>query len=300
LDQQQGVADSAVDPVAQGEADVAVSAFLGEPVRCTGRVGADQQLFDSHGGVVAGLMSLLPVGGELLDGSGQHDDMVSRAVGSRVARPEHPGEHLAGLGQHPQQRVVPVGALMGRCSVFLVGLGAHDRGVEVQDRPVTVGAGAGLPRRGASVPAGAGQSAQLGRPQRPEGPLRAGARRHWPEQLRLTSKGFQVGEALGPIGQRHHHLRQAHARVVATPRRIREHLAEPGGQAAAIGGLAQPYQSATRYEAVAVAGHGPWPDEPGSFRPPELGHRMFAGHSHSPRSGGLFANPSTSATGNPG
>jgi hypothetical protein len=41
LDQQQGVANPAVDPVAEGEANVAVAAFLSEPVRRPGRVCPD-------------------------------------------------------------------------------------------------------------------------------------------------------------------------------------------------------------------------------------------------------------------
>jgi hypothetical protein len=42
--------------------------------------------------------------------------VVSCAVGPGVARPEHPGEHPAGLGQHGEVRVVPVGALRWRIS----------------------------------------------------------------------------------------------------------------------------------------------------------------------------------------
>jgi hypothetical protein len=38
-------------------------------------------------------------------------------------------------------------------------------------------------------------------------------------QLRLGAQGVEVGEALGPIGQRHHQLGQAHARVMTAPRR---------------------------------------------------------------------------------
>jgi hypothetical protein len=75
--------------------------------------------------------------------------------------------------------------------------------------------------------------------------LHAGARRHRPEQLRLAPQRLKIGQALGPIGQRHHQLGQAYARVVTAPRRIREHLAEPGGQAAAVGHLAQPQQPST-------------------------------------------------------
>ena len=44
--------------------------------------------------------------GELVDGGGQGDDVVSSAVGPGVARPEHPGQHLAGLGQLRRERMV--------------------------------------------------------------------------------------------------------------------------------------------------------------------------------------------------
>ena len=153
---------------------------------------------------------------------------------------------------------------MGRCGVLFVGLGGHDRGIQVQGRTLTVRAGAGLPRGGPSVPSGTREPAQLGRSQRLKGPLRAGAGWHRPEQLRLSAQGVEIGEALGPIGQRHHQLGQAHARVVTAPWRIGEHLAEPGGQPAAVGHLSQPHEPATRDEALAIAGHGPRPDQPGS------------------------------------
>ena len=70
---------------------------------------------------------------------------------------------------------------------------------------------------------------------------------------RLSTQGVEVGQALGPIGQRHHQLCQAHARVVTTPRHLGQDLAESGGQAAAVGHLAQPHQPATRHQALAIA-----------------------------------------------
>lgn len=121
LHEQEGVADPAIDPVAEGEADVAHSAFLGEPVGGPGRVGADQQLVDREGGVVTSQVASLPFLGELVDGGGQGDDVVSSAVGPGVARPEHPGQHLAGLGQHRRERMVSVGALVRRGGVLFVG-----------------------------------------------------------------------------------------------------------------------------------------------------------------------------------
>ena len=179
----------------------------------------------------------------------------SRVVGSGVAGPEHPSEHLSGLGQHGQMRVVPVGALVGRRRVFLVRAGAHDRRVQVDGRRVAVGTGAGRPRRGPRVPTHTRQAAKLGRAQRAEDPLGAGAGRHRPEQLRLTPQGVEVRDALGPICQGHHHLGQRDARVVAPPRHLGEHPAEPSGQAAAIGHLAQPHQPAPRHETLTVTGH---------------------------------------------
>jgi hypothetical protein len=109
------------------------------------------------------------------------------------------------------------------------------------------------------------QAAQLGRAQGGEGPLCAGTGRHRPEQLRLGPQGLEVRQALGPIGQRHHHLRQRDPRVMATPRRLGCHLAEPRGQPAPIRHLAQPHQPATRHETLAIAGHGPWLDQPDSL-----------------------------------
>ena len=70
---------------------------------------------------------------------------------------------------------------------------------------------------------------------------------------RLSTQGVEVGQALSPIGQRHHQLGQAHARVMTAPRHVSQHQAEPSGQAAAIGHLAQPHQPATRHQALAIA-----------------------------------------------
>jgi hypothetical protein len=263
--QQKGVADPAVDPVTEGEADVARPAFLGEPVGGPGGIGADQQVLGPQSGVVARLVAGLPVGWELGDRRAEHDDVIGGAVRPRVARPEHPGQHLAGLGQHGGQRVMPVRALMRRRGVFFVGLGPHDRRVHIDDRRVAGGTRAGRPRGGPGLGSGTSKTAQLGRPKRCEGPLGAGPGRHRPEQLGLAPQRLQVGQALSPISQGHHHLRQADARVVTAARCAVQHLAEPGGQAAAIRDLAQPHQPRTRHEALAVTGHGPWPDQPDSF-----------------------------------
>ena len=89
LHEQEGAADPAIDPVAEGEADVAHSAFLGEPVGGLGRVGADQQLVDREGGVVTSQVASLPFLGELVDGGGQGNDVVSSAVG-----PALPGRNI--------------------------------------------------------------------------------------------------------------------------------------------------------------------------------------------------------------
>jgi hypothetical protein len=159
LHQQEGVADPTVDPVAQREADVAAAALGGEPVRCPGRVDAHQQLLRRQGRFVTWQVAGPPVVGELVDGRAQHDDMISGAVGSRVARPEHPGQNLAGLGQHGGQRVMPIGALVGGRGVLLVAAGPHDRGVQIDRRFVAFGASTGRPRGGPGLGSSTGQTA---------------------------------------------------------------------------------------------------------------------------------------------
>ena len=44
---------------------------------------------------------------------------------------------------------------------------------------------------------------------------------------RLSTQGVEVGQALGPIGQRHHQLGQAHARVMTAPRHVSQHRLSP-------------------------------------------------------------------------
>ncbi len=147
---------------------------------------------DREGGVVTRQVAGLPFLGELVDGGGQGDDVVSSAVGPGVARPEHPGQHLASLGQHRRERMVSVGALVRRGGVLFVGPGAHDRGVQIDDRFVSVGPGAGLPRGGPGRGSGTSETAQLSWSQRVEGPLHVRPGRHRPEQVRLAPESIQV------------------------------------------------------------------------------------------------------------
>jgi hypothetical protein len=248
-------------------------------------------------------VSSLPGLGQLRDRGAEHDYMVHSGVGPGVARAQHPGQHLAGLGDHGQQRVVPEGALVGRCRVLLVGPGAHDRGVEVDDRHVARGSGARGPRRCPGPGTSAGQAPELGRSQPADRAPRGRLRRHRTEQGGLAPHRGEIRHAHRAIGKCHDHLRQGHPRVVETARQVCHRRPQPRGQAAAIGHLAQPHQPRMRHQTLAVTGHRSWPDQPGSLphrKPSRTGNRMLVVNTHSPSSGGSFASPPNSATNNRG
>lgn len=81
------------------------------------------------------------------------------------------------------------------------------------------------------------------------GPRASKARRtlEWdgtgPNRPGLAPQRLEVGQTLGPIGQCHRQLSQAHAWIMAMPRHLGQHLAEGGGQASAVGHLTQPDES---------------------------------------------------------
>jgi hypothetical protein len=95
---------------------------------------------------------------------------------------------------------------------------ADDGGVDIDDRLVAAGAGAGGPRGRPGGGAGASQAPVLARTQPADGAPRGWLRRHGAEQRRLVAQHGQVRDALGAICERHDHLRQRHARVVAASR----------------------------------------------------------------------------------
>ncbi len=241
-DEEQGVADAVVDVVAERVLDVAIAAFLAEPVRRPGGVGAGQQPFPDMFGVVAAVVADLPVGGELRDGGGEHDDVVGGGVGAGVARTQLAGEDFAGLGDHRQQRVMSVGPLVGRGGVLLVGAGADDRRVEVDDRLVAGRSRTGGPRRLACVGAGASETAQLVRAQLVERAPRRRVRRDRPEQGGLIAQHRQIRHARRAVSQRDDHLCQRPPRIMAPARSTTRRRAQPGSQTEPVSDLAQPDQ----------------------------------------------------------
>jgi hypothetical protein len=181
-----GAADPAIDPVAEGEADVAPSAFLGEPVGDPGRVGADQQLGDREAGSSPARWPACHCSGSW--------SMAARVTTWSAA--QLPRRRPAGTSRPAPRRSRPASPRadgVPRCACGsgrrpLVGPGAHDRGVQIDDRLVSVGPGAGLPRGGPGHRSGTGETAQLGGSQRVEGPLHVPPGRHRPDQVRLARK----------------------------------------------------------------------------------------------------------------
>jgi len=122
------ITDAFVDAVAEAELDVAVHAFLREPVRSPSRIGTNQDLALHQVRVVTDLVTGPPRRRELCDRVSEQHDVIDGGVRAGVAGTQDPGEDFVGLGAHRQQRVLPERALVGRRGVLLVGLGADDRG----------------------------------------------------------------------------------------------------------------------------------------------------------------------------
>lgn len=88
------------------------------------RIGTNQDLPLDHARVVTGSVPHAPCGRQLSERvSEQHERDRSRCSHRRYPV-EHAGKDFVGLGAHCQQRVMAVGAFVGRCGVLLVGLGA--------------------------------------------------------------------------------------------------------------------------------------------------------------------------------
>jgi hypothetical protein len=116
-------------------------------------VGADQQR------LVAGEL------GELRERQVDHLDVVGGAVGAGVARPEDPGQGLAGAiaaVQEGDQRVETEAALVGPSRALLVGVGVqqravhihHQQALDVRAHPPGRRSGVGTPSAQAGKPVG--------------------------------------------------------------------------------------------------------------------------------------------------
>ena len=77
---------------------------------------------------------------------GEHGDVIDGGVRPGVTRSQLRAQHLVGLCDDRQQRVMSVAAFVVRAGVLLVGFGVDQRCVEVDDQIVTRWTGTRRPR----------------------------------------------------------------------------------------------------------------------------------------------------------
>ena len=101
------------------ELHAAFAAGLHEPLRRSGAVGAD------------GHLSPVGVHRDLSEGVVCDRDVIRCGVGCGVAGVSHTGERLAGGVEVRHQRMEPETALVGARRSLFVGMGVHQRGIDV-------------------------------------------------------------------------------------------------------------------------------------------------------------------------
>ena len=128
------VADAVIDVEPEAVFEVPVDAFFGEPMARSASICADQHSMGDLARVVANSVTSRPLGRQLVERIGEHGDVIDRRVRSGVARPQHAAQHLVGLGDDRQQRVMSVAAFVVRADVLLVRFRRDQRRVEVDDQ----------------------------------------------------------------------------------------------------------------------------------------------------------------------
>ena len=140
-------------------------------------------------------------------------DVVVGRARCGVARAQPGGQWLAGGVEEGDQGVEPEAVLVVRGGALFVGVGTHQRGVEVDD--VEAGVETGGPRLSPSAGPGRGDALQGGGIDRLEGPPGRRNRRHVAEQTRLVRQHPQIGDGGGPIGDGHGQIHEHLAPVMA-------------------------------------------------------------------------------------
>src|SRR5690606_16115102 len=125
------------DGVADGLGDVEADAVVPGVAVVGGRLLDPLQQIFGGSRTVTTEDDFLPVAGrELGDGLGEHGDVVVCGVGAGVSRAQQDRQDLTGVGAGHQDRVEPEDVLLvRRCRAFLLRVGLHERGVDVQNEP---------------------------------------------------------------------------------------------------------------------------------------------------------------------
>jgi len=171
--------------------------------------------------------------------------MLAGCVRRGIAGPQHDGQRFPArpgtvIGERGQ-RVESERLLPGRRGILFLGVGQHDRGIQIHQDRRPSGAGCAVPGQRPGAVAGCGASRADG-PQRPGRVRRQGADQpghhrvggHRAGQLRLGAQHCDISEAVPAQRQRHDQISNHLPRVMHRPRPspppqpAREALAQPG------------------------------------------------------------------------
>ena len=219
------------------KADVAGPELAGQAGAAAGRVGSHLHRSTHRPRVVTGVVAGRDPRRELPDRGVEHRELIGDRVGRRVARPQQPGERLAGRVREAEHGREPEPALVVRGGAFLVlGMDVDQRRVEIQDHrrlPVVAEDRRHTCARVSAIASHTPSSAAASIDRRVRYNVESDA--HRAEQRRLRAEPFDVRARLAAASEHQHRLDQHLAPIMEPEPRLgdprRQRITQPSRSA---------------------------------------------------------------------